>query len=143
MEIDHDPWLSQWTANKRPEEVKITREMTEGYNPALYNSKKIINSKLLLIHGYCSSDDAFPTDTFTNYAVFRDYDQSRDTDEFAQLIDQYARSQDINAYSIVAHSQGGMAALHLFTYYHSGLDLTTVSLLSYCNACMHVHILCL
>ena len=35
--------------------------------------------------------------------------------EFAQLIDQYARSQDINVYSIVAHSQGGMAALHLLT----------------------------
>ena len=81
-----------------------------------------------MVHGYCSSDDPFTTDEFTNYAVFRDYDQSRDTDEFAQLIDQYARSQDINAYSIVAHSQGGMAALHLLTYYHSGLDLTTVSI---------------
>ena len=128
MEIDHDPWLFQWTANKRPEEVKITREMMEGYNSALYNSKQVTNSKLLLVHGYCSSDDAFSTDEFTDYAVFKDYDQSRDTDEFAQLIDQYARSQDINAYSIVAHSQGGMAALHLLTYYHSGLDLTTVSI---------------
>ena len=128
MEIDHDPWLLQWTANKRPEEVKITREMMEGYNPALYNSEQIINSKLLLVHGYCSSGDAFPTDEFTDYAVFRDYEQSHNTDEFAQLIDQYARSQDIDAYSIVAHSQGGMAALHLFAYYHSGLDLTTVSI---------------
>ena len=95
MEIDHDPWLFQWTANKRPEDVKITREMMEGYSPALYNSEQVTNRKLLLAHGYCSSDDPFSTDEFTNYAVFRDYDQSRDTDEFAQLIDQYARSQDI------------------------------------------------
>ena len=144
MEIDHDPWFLQWTANKRPEEVKITREMMEGYSPALYNSKQVTNSKLLLVHGYCSSDDPFSTDEFTNYAVFRDYKQSRNTDEFAQLIDQYARSQDINAYSIVAHSQGGMAALHLLTYYHSGLDLTTVSLSCYCiYMYMNMYILCL
>ena len=128
MEIDHDPWLLIWTTNKRPEDVKITREMMEGYNPVLYNSEPAADSKLLLVHGYCSSDNAFPTDEFTDYAVFKDYEQSRDLDEFAQLIDHYARSQDINAYSIVAHSQGGMAALHLLTYYHSGLDLTTVSI---------------
>ena len=128
MEIDHDPWLLLWTTNKRPEDVKITREMMEGYNPVLYNSEQAADSKLLLVHGYCTSGDAFPTDEFTDYAVFKDYEQSRDLDEFAQLVDQYARSQDINAYSIVAHSQGGMAALHLLTYYHSGLDLTTVSI---------------
>ena len=138
MEIDHDPWLFQWTASKRPEDVKITREIMEGYSPALYNSEQVTNSKLLLVHGYCSSDDPFSTDEFTNYAVFRDYDQSRDTDEFAQLIDQYARSQDIDAYSIVAHSQGGMAALHLLTYYHSGLDLTTVSIIMSLCVCMCV-----
>ena len=125
MEIDHDPWLLMWTTDKRPEEVKITREMMEGYNPHI--SEQADDSKLLLVHGYCSFGNAFPTDEFTDYAVFKDYKQSRSTDEFAQLIDQYARSQDINAYSIVAHSQGGMAALHLLTYYHSGLDLTTVS----------------
>ena len=129
MEIDHDPWLLMWATNKRPEEVKITREMMEGYNPALYNSEQAAaDSKLLLVHGYCSSGNAFPTDEFTDYAVFKDYKRSRSTDQFAQLIDQYARSQDINAYSIVAHSQGGMAALHLLTYYHSGLELTTVSI---------------
>ena len=125
MEIDHDPELLMWAPNKQPEDVKMTREMMEGYNP--YNSEQATNSKLLLVHGYCASSDAFPTDEFTDYAVFKDYEQSRSIDEFAQLIDQYARSQDIDAYSIVAHSQGGMAALHLLTYYHSGLDLTTVS----------------
>ena len=125
MEIDHDPELLMWAPDKQPEDVKITREMMEGYNP--YNSEQATNSKLLLVHGYCASGDAFPTDEFTDYAVFKDYEQSRSIDEFAQLIDQYARSQDINAYSVVAHSQGGMAALHLLTYYHSGLDLTTVS----------------
>ena len=125
MEIDHDPELLMWAADKQPEDVEITREMMEGYNH--YNSEQAPNSKLLLVHGYCASSDAFPTDEFTDYAVFKDYDQSRSIDEFAQLIDQYARSQDIDAYSIVAHSQGGMAALHLLTYYNSGLDLTTVS----------------
>ena len=125
MEIDHDPELLMWTADKQPEDVKITREMMEGYNH--YNSEQAPNSKLLLVHGYCTSSDAFPTDEFTDYAVFKDYEQSRSIDEFAQLIDQYAKSQDIDSYSVVAHSQGGMAALHLLTYYNSGLDLTTVS----------------
>ena len=128
IEIDHDPWLLMWTTDKQPEDVKITREMMEGYSPHI-SEQAAANSKLLLVHGYCTSGDSFPTDEFTDYAVFQDYEQSRDLDEFAQLIDQYARSQDINAYSIVAHSQGGMAALHLLTYYHSGLDLTTVSIL--------------
>ena len=133
MEIDHDPQLLKWTTSKRPEDIKVTREMMEGYNP--YNSDEQVNSKLLLVHGYCSSGDAFPTDEFTDYAIFKDYEQSREIDEFAQLIDNYAKSQDINSYSIVAHSQGGMAALHLLTYYHTGLDLTTVS--GYYCICNH------
>ena len=128
IEIDHDPWLLMWTTDKQPEDVKITKEMMEGYNPRI-SEQAAANSKLLLVHGYCTSGGSFPTDEFTDYAVFQDYEQSRSTDEFAQLIDQYARSQDINAYSIVAHSQGGMAALHLLTYYNSGLDLATVSIL--------------
>ena len=33
--------------------------------------------KLVLVHDYCSSGDAFPTDEFTDYAVFN-YKQSRD-----------------------------------------------------------------
>ena len=72
MEIDYDPELLMWTADKQPEDVKITREMMEGYNP--YNSEQATNSKLLLVHGYCASGDAFPTDEFTDYAIFKDYE---------------------------------------------------------------------
>ncbi|KRG68464.1 choice-of-anchor X domain-containing protein [Pseudoxanthomonas dokdonensis] len=75
---------------------------------------------LMLVHGYCSSA-VWPTGDFTGEIVFKDHQKNRSHDAFARLI----RSQGDaarNSYGIVAHSQGGAAALHLAAYYWSGLD---------------------
>ncbi len=76
-------------------------------------------STLLLVHGYCS-EGVWPETDFTQSMVFQDFHQNRSHDEFAQLILQQGAGFD--SYGIVAHSQGGAASLHLYTYYWSGLD---------------------
>ena len=46
-------------------------------------------------------------------------------DQFARYIRDFADSQSIEGCGIIAHSQGGLAALHLYTYYWSCLDYGT------------------
>lgn len=77
--------------------------------------------RLLLVHGYCSDGNPFTTSHFTgDIAVFNDPAVSRSTDAFALEI--LAQASPMKSFGVVAHSQGAMAALHLYTYYFSGLD---------------------
>ncbi|KPL48031.1 conditioned medium factor [Xanthomonas axonopodis] len=79
-------------------------------------------SQLVLVHGYCSNG-VWPQAQFTNASTFMDAKQNRSNDQFAQRLAQFASQW--SSFSTVAHSQGGMAALHLYTYYWSGLDNAT------------------
>ncbi|KAL0480735.1 cmfA [Acrasis kona] len=79
--------------------------------------------KLLLVHGYCSATNPFDTNDFTDYLKFEDPSASRTNDEFALLINDFAK--DADSISIVAHSQGGLAAVHLLTFYWSKQDVET------------------
>lgn len=74
-----------------------------------------------LVHGYCASGNPWPVGQFGPDAwVYQDLEQNRPNDAFA--LDLLARSQSFKSLGVVAHSQGGMAALHLQTFYFSGLD---------------------
>jgi hypothetical protein len=85
---------------------------------------------LMVSHGYCSVDvwnkppfDGFPDvgATFAEPKVFfEDYLKNRSHDEFAQRL--YVLGRELKSFGLVAHSQGGCASLHLWTYYYSGLD---------------------
>lgn len=76
---------------------------------------------LMLVHGYCAGGNPWPTGQFASpIDIFGDPNQSRSNDAFAQLIG--AQSQDSKSFGVIAHSQGGLAALHLYTFYWSGLD---------------------
>ncbi|WP_434031549.1 choice-of-anchor X domain-containing protein [[Pseudomonas] boreopolis] len=79
-------------------------------------------SRLVLVHGYCSGG-VWPVAQFGNASAFLDANQSRSNDQFAQLLAQFGSQW--NSFGTVAHSQGGMAALHLYAYYWSGLDNAT------------------
>lgn len=82
-------------------------------NPALQT--------LLLVHGYCSGGSIWPAVDFTApKQEFLDPNQNRTHDQFAQLLRQSVPAR--KSFGVVAHSQGGPAALHLYTYYTSGLD---------------------
>jgi hypothetical protein len=100
--------------------------MTVGPRPAqggsIANSTMGTGSRLLLVHGYCSSL-VWPASQFSDASVFSDPNQNRTNDQFAQLILSFGSQW--HDYGIVAHSQGGLASLHLYTYYWSGLDYVT------------------
>jgi ADP-dependent glucokinase len=110
-----------FAANAQP-----TEEMTFGKRPAKYSLDALRGRNstnggtLVLVHGYCAADCPFETSHFTNFAVFKDFKQSRKTDEFALLIREFADS--LGPFSLAAHSHGGLASLHLKTYYWSAAD---------------------
>jgi len=76
---------------------------------------------LMLSHGYCSSGAIWPPADFSQpKLVFLDPNANRTNDQFAQLLAATGAGKD--SFGFVGHSQGGLAALHLLTYYSSGLD---------------------
>lgn len=85
---------------------------------------RAVERSLLLSHGYCSGG-MWPVSMFSGNALeFLDVDANRSHDEFAQLLLAFGGSNTFS-FGGVAHSQGGAALLHLYTYYFSGLDLAT------------------
>lgn len=103
-------------------EIVIDDAMRMGPRPAQINQAKGVGKRLLLVHGYCSGG-VWPAAQFTTASTFLDVNQSRTNDQFAQRIKTFGDTWA--SYGIVAHSQGGMAALHLYNYYWSGLDTAT------------------
>jgi hypothetical protein len=86
----------------------------------------LLRPSLMLVHGYCSSGQPWPAADFTQPRLsFLDANANRSHDEFAQLLAQRAQAAGLTSFGVVAHSQGGSAALHLRTYYASPLDLAT------------------
>ena len=107
---------------------EITYEMRNGFNYyRWYYSEDPTPGKIVLVHGYCSSDVPFSGEDFTDAVAFKDFKQSRSNDEFAQRIIEFADSEHITKFSTASHSHGGIATLHMYTYYQTGMDATTVS----------------
>jgi hypothetical protein len=102
--------------------IVIDEAMTMGERPAQLAFNRGVGQRLLLVHGYCSGA-VWPAANFTNASTFLDANQNRSHDQFAQRISSFGSTW--NSYGIVAHSQGGAAALHLYNYYWSGLDNAT------------------
>ena len=100
----------------------ISDEMRMGKRPN-QQTNDAVGGKLMLVHGYCSGGNSFPTSQFANNIVFSDPNQNRTHDQFANLIRNFGAAYP--SFGIVAHSQGGAASLHLYTYYWSGLDYAT------------------
>lgn len=80
---------------------------------------------ILLVHGYCSGR-LWPEGEFDDgwTVEFNDVNQNRSHDQFARRIAEQGDAAYSNSFSVVAHSQGGAAALHLYSRYWSGLDFT-------------------
>lgn len=102
---------------------EITQEMRMGKRPVSEPTNDAVGGKLMLVHGYCSGGNPFPTSQFSSSIIFNDPNKSRTHDQFANLIKNFGASYP--SFGIVAHSQGGAASLHLYTYYWSGLDYAT------------------
>jgi len=109
-----------------PGPLEITDEMQFGVNPL---KKPSLNETangptLILVHGYCAESNPFQknANVFTNAAFFLHANANMNNDQFAAQIHQFAQSKGSSLYSLIAHSQGGMASLHLLNTYWSGLD---------------------
>jgi hypothetical protein len=114
----------------------ITPEMLTGVAASTFSSAtqagahaaehpELFNPALMLVHGYCSSGSIWPAADFTQPKLeFLDPNQNRTNDQFAQIIIQQAQAASLSSFGAVTHSQGGLAALHLLTYYQSGLDVS-------------------
>jgi len=103
--------------------LPVTEEMKVGPRPASMRNvttAKRAGGKVVLVHGYCSGANEFPTSQFPDSVQFQDYKQSRSNDDFALRIK--ALGDQYPSFSIVAHSQGGLAATHLHAYYWSNLE---------------------
>ncbi len=103
-------------------EVEIDDTMTMGPRPAPTGDAKAVGGKLMLVHGYCSGG-VWPASQFSSAISFADFNQNRSHDQFARLIASFGAAYP--SFGVVAHSQGGAASLHLYTYYWSGLDYAT------------------
>lgn len=104
---------------------EITDDMRTGQAPSSRFQPNVIAAKgLLLVHGYCSGSNPWPSSQFSGAASFLDPNASRTHDDFARRIRDFGATK-FNSYGIVAHSQGGAASLHLYSYYWSGLDSAT------------------
>jgi len=102
----------------------ITDEMRVGVKPPSNVSAKIGDGHVILVHGYCSSTNPWEqySSDWTNAKFFLNPSSNIANKEFAEKIAAYCAANGLQKYSIVGHSQGGMAGLHLFNYYFSGID---------------------
>lgn len=78
---------------------------------------------ILLVHGYCSGP-VWPAAQFDDgpTAVFADFNQNRSHHTFAELIRDQGNLAFSDSFAVVAHSQGGAAALEMYTHYWTKLD---------------------
>jgi len=102
--------------------ASIDEAMLMGPRPQADSTRA--GSRLLLVHGYCSGDAWGPVQgQFASSAKFQDFNQNRSHNQFALQILNFG--QQFDSYGIVAHSQGGAAATHLYTFFWSGLDFAS------------------
>ncbi|MDA3934737.1 MAG: conditioned medium factor [Gammaproteobacteria bacterium] len=102
--------------------ASVDEAMLMGPRPQRASTRA--SARLLLVHGYCSGDAWGPVQgQFASSAKFQDFNQNRSHNQFALNILNFG--QQFDSYGIVAHSQGGAAATHLYTYYWSGLDFAS------------------
>ena len=79
---------------------------------------------LMLVHGYCEDGDAWPLNQFSgDFTEYLNLYQNFSHDQFA--LDIRAFGQQYKSFSVIGHSQGGNAALHLYSFYWSGMDWST------------------
>lgn len=110
-----------------PTTSEITTEMLQGRKPEVHGRQLQGVDLKLLVHGYCAPSNPFPTSDFTNYIPFTDLLlTSVSNDAFARGIYSFAVNNNVAGCECIAHSQGGAACTHLYTYYYSCLDYSSV-----------------
>jgi len=100
--------------------VPITEEMRSGPRPRALQNTTNVGGKLLLVHGYCASVNEFPPQQFSEAVQFLDKKAARSNDQFGLILRDFGGQ--FGSFGVVGHSQAGTAAIHLLSYYWSGLE---------------------
>ena len=118
------------------EEVSVNEDMKVGKKPSKEQRERHLGHrrlsgghKKILVHGYCSTGNQFPTSHFTDAIAFSDpaAPTSWSHNQFALKIDSFADANGLHGCGCIAHSQGGAACLHLYANYWSCLDYPETS----------------
>jgi hypothetical protein len=115
------------------EEAAVSEDMKKGKKPQSNTERRLVGSlrrelsgihKKILVHGYCSASNPYPTSHFTDAVAFSwpGTPTSWPHDTFARNIRDFGNAQGLHGCACIAHSQGGAACLHLYSYYWSCLD---------------------
>jgi hypothetical protein len=124
MKVQYEDIHSIFASIPKTKTQSLTEDMIMGNRPSQYQVKAKGPGKIILTHGYCAGGNPFSLNNFENYSEFSDPSANRPIDDFALLLKKHA-DQFKEGVSFVAHSMGGHASLHLFTYYWSANDLVS------------------
>eukprot|EP00042_Codosiga_hollandica_P022698 m.85865 g.85865 ORF g.85865 m.85865 type:complete len:690 (+) comp50892_c0_seq1:321-2390(+) len=101
---------------------EITQVMREGIPKG--PKPGCSGSAVMMSHGVCASKNPWSlrADDFTDAVYFLDAEVGRSNNQFALKLLDFATTLNLCSFGLIAHSQGGLASLHLLNYYSSGLD---------------------
>jgi len=104
--------------------MAITNQMRFGVNPIPRRNKTAASATLVALPGYCANNNPWSRSSsdFTD-ARYPVVSGNFGNDAYAQRI--MGHISDLDSFSFVGHSQGGMVGLHLFNFYFSTLDHAT------------------
>jgi len=104
---------------------EITQEMLYGVNPLKRTRNSNVSSNtptLLMLPGYCTNENPFQNKAHQfEKAHFPVSKGNYANDKYATVMMDLAEQANMDSFGIIAHSQGGMVALHIQNYYWSGL----------------------
>ena len=133
VSIDQMPKAAATRAN----EIKLDQEMLFGVDDVLVPfadapsagiaaNRGTADNGIFLVHGWCDTNAAWNQFDFNDGPTFEytNNDRSLSRNNFARAIRDQADPTFRDWFSVVAHSQGGQAAVHLQAYFFSGLDLS-------------------
>eukprot|EP01128_Nolandella_sp_AFSM9_P000402 TRINITY_DN10563_c0_g1_i1.p1 TRINITY_DN10563_c0_g1~~TRINITY_DN10563_c0_g1_i1.p1 ORF type:complete len:708 (-),score=210.24 TRINITY_DN10563_c0_g1_i1:174-2204(-) len=105
----------------------VTEEMRSGVNPLAGLKRAGQKSGLVTVPGYCSAGSPWSPNNadFTDAYHLETESLNISNDEYAQLVLAFADEQGLTSFGLLGHSQGGAVALHIHTFYFSGLDSAT------------------
>jgi hypothetical protein len=114
--------------SKPPDLPTSTSPMPTSTSPMpTSTSNTTRKSGLVLVHGYCVVYNPFKSvkELFRDPHLFLYPGASLTNDQFARLVGQYAEDERLDSFGIVAHSQGGLASLHLHSHYWTNLEVAS------------------
>ena len=118
---------TSWVSPAKRSDLEPDEAMLFGPRPLHLDeqpaaAKSTPRETIVLVHGYCSGNvwSAYQNPFVQPRQIFADFGQARSNNQFA--VELWWQTSGIDHFSTVSHSQGGMASLHLYNYYWSGLD---------------------